>query len=363
LPNGKGIRYSTGQPMGAKSSFPMLALTHHIIVQQAALRAGVPNFSNYVILGDDIVINSTPVAESYMKIMKELGLELSINKSIISTSDTSHTRTAEICRRLFSNGQDYSPLPTKLIATVIEYGDMAYQLQEDLYKRDLVTSHSSLLVFLSGILNETNISLIATLNGLPSEVTGMKYSTPFSEFPQFNHNNYEKMYGITASNLVEFYTYCILVEQLKRADSILKNTTDTYSTITKAASISKTVGIGSPETGYMPVESFTSDEMDDWDIVETFHPAVEAVRADIDRINMILMQLVSATADVKSLLRGKLVDSLKISSYENMPDTDFAQAKVTRKLVDTTLRLIKAAKNTKHQEQTYTVKLTRLNIL
>jgi len=42
MENGKWIpyRYSVGQPMGAYSSFPMLALTHHVIVQIAAGRAG-----------------------------------------------------------------------------------------------------------------------------------------------------------------------------------------------------------------------------------------------------------------------------------------------------------------------------------
>ena len=34
------LRYSVGQPMGALSSFNMLALTHHIIVQVAAFNCG-----------------------------------------------------------------------------------------------------------------------------------------------------------------------------------------------------------------------------------------------------------------------------------------------------------------------------------
>jgi hypothetical protein len=34
------IRYAVGQPMGALSSFNMLAITHHIIVQVAAFNCG-----------------------------------------------------------------------------------------------------------------------------------------------------------------------------------------------------------------------------------------------------------------------------------------------------------------------------------
>jgi hypothetical protein len=34
------IKYSVGQPMGCLSSFNMLAITHHVIVQVAAINCG-----------------------------------------------------------------------------------------------------------------------------------------------------------------------------------------------------------------------------------------------------------------------------------------------------------------------------------
>jgi len=41
FPQANGVyKYSVGQPMGALSSWAMLALTHHMIVQIAALRIG-----------------------------------------------------------------------------------------------------------------------------------------------------------------------------------------------------------------------------------------------------------------------------------------------------------------------------------
>jgi hypothetical protein len=36
----EAVRYEVGQPMGALSSWAMLALTHHFIVQFAARRCG-----------------------------------------------------------------------------------------------------------------------------------------------------------------------------------------------------------------------------------------------------------------------------------------------------------------------------------
>jgi hypothetical protein len=85
-----GVTYSVGQPMGALSSWAMLALTHHAIVHWAALRAykgGRPVklwFNEYAILGDDIVIANRHVALEYMKILAQIGVKAGLAKSIIS---------------------------------------------------------------------------------------------------------------------------------------------------------------------------------------------------------------------------------------------------------------------------------------
>lgn len=81
----KPVRYAVGQPMGAYSSWVMLALSHHVIVQLAALRAGWTSwFPHYALLGDDIVIADEDVARHYQSIIKSLGVEINLGKSIIS---------------------------------------------------------------------------------------------------------------------------------------------------------------------------------------------------------------------------------------------------------------------------------------
>jgi hypothetical protein len=363
LNDGSSVRYAVGQPMGFKTSFMMLALTHHLIVQAAALESGLVDFHDYVILGDDIVIRNSTVAKHYIKIMAELGMSISMNKSIVSTSETGSVRTAEICKRVFSDGLDFSPIPVKLVATVLENGDMAYQLQEELGRRNLLPSEKLFWVFCGGILSEHDLLFLAKLNGLPPQMTGMRYSQPFSATPNLNSDNFESLYGLKQFNLEEFHTYNVLVEQLKRADAILKNTTDIYSTITNAASVSKTVGIGKPESGYLPVENFTREELDEWEIIDPFHPAIEAVKAEVDRINILLMQLTNAESNAFGLLKSQVIDSLRISTYDTLPDRDFAAVKVTRKLIDQTIRSINVAKTKEHNLLSYSIKLTRLDIL
>lgn len=102
------VRYTVGQPMGALSSWAMLAITHHAIVQWAAHRAGQRGwYEYYAVLGDDVVIANDKVAFQYLRIMRALGVEISLAKTLLGTD-----RSMEFAKRFFLNGKDASPLST-----------------------------------------------------------------------------------------------------------------------------------------------------------------------------------------------------------------------------------------------------------
>lgn len=104
------LKYAVGQPMGALSSWAMLALTHHAIVAFCAKRAGVDNFTDYAVLGDDIIIANSKVANNYLKFLnKELGVEVGLAKSIIS-----HRRLVlEFAKKFFVNSEQMNMVPIK----------------------------------------------------------------------------------------------------------------------------------------------------------------------------------------------------------------------------------------------------------
>lgn len=80
--NKENVYYSVGQPMGCYSSWSSLAITHHVIVQIAAQRNGYKGwFPDYAVLGDDIVIANDGVAQNYLQIMENLGVEINMAKS------------------------------------------------------------------------------------------------------------------------------------------------------------------------------------------------------------------------------------------------------------------------------------------
>lgn len=104
--NEQYVKYSVGQPMGAYSSWAMLAVTHHVIVQIAAVQCGfkVNTFKQYCILGDDIVINNDRVASVYVQLMETLGVKINTSKSIISYD------VVEFAKRWLTPYGEISPL-------------------------------------------------------------------------------------------------------------------------------------------------------------------------------------------------------------------------------------------------------------
>jgi hypothetical protein len=86
-------KYSVGQPMGALSSWAMLALCHHLLVQ-LAVRQAYPDFKmdewfdNYELLGDDIVIFDDKVAKTYLLIMGRLGVGINLSKSVVASNNS-----------------------------------------------------------------------------------------------------------------------------------------------------------------------------------------------------------------------------------------------------------------------------------
>jgi hypothetical protein len=104
------IRYATGQPMGALSSWGMLALTHHLIVQYSAYRiyGTISWFKLYLVLGDDIVILDKKVAKYYLRLMRILDVDINLSKSL--TSSNGH---CEFAKRFVNSDNDLSGLSLK----------------------------------------------------------------------------------------------------------------------------------------------------------------------------------------------------------------------------------------------------------
>jgi hypothetical protein len=111
---GQKLFYAVGQPIGAYSSWAMLAITHHFVVQIAAGRVGWTTwFPHYAVIGDDIVIADKAVADAYLALMSFLGVSINLSKSVLSG------HMYEFAKKLVSVFGDLSPFGSGVILVAI----------------------------------------------------------------------------------------------------------------------------------------------------------------------------------------------------------------------------------------------------
>jgi len=72
--------WTVGQPLGALPSFRCLGLTHNLLLASLAFTLGYSH-DPYVVLGDDLVIMNKALRKAYIKLMRNVGVPLSLHKS------------------------------------------------------------------------------------------------------------------------------------------------------------------------------------------------------------------------------------------------------------------------------------------
>nr|QQM16242.1 putative replicase [Wunsystermes virus] len=161
------VYYRAGQGIGIYSSWAMMAYTNHFLIRYAALCVGHKGFKDYLILGDDIVIANDRVAESYHRLINNLGIEISKPKSVISTPKY---KSLEFASKLLVNRYDISPFP---VGTILES------------RKDL----SSLLTLWSQLIGRCLYSNWRELEGMTSPDLG-------PTFPLSGKEDVQALFGI-----------------------------------------------------------------------------------------------------------------------------------------------------------------------
>nr|UPW42172.1 MAG: putative RNA dependent RNA polymerase [Jiangsu mito-like virus 11] len=172
------VRYSVGQPMGALSSWAMLALTHHTLVQLAASRVGISRFLDYALLGDDIVIANESVAKSYYALMTdELGVDINLDKSLVSSN------TFEFAKQIIRGGENLSALGPRNLLLATKTATGVLSLIVDLLNKGVVLEEAEVHEMFKKVPgvnnNKTNalkwtilgpFGLVPTADGLTSQM-------------------------------------------------------------------------------------------------------------------------------------------------------------------------------------------------
>jgi hypothetical protein len=105
---GINYNYAVGQPMGAYSSFVMLALANHVLVL-SSLGSYNKGSGQYAVLGDDVCIHSNAASLKYTESLRLLGVEVNPVKGFFGD-------LIEFAKNWFhSSGINLSPLGTKVL--------------------------------------------------------------------------------------------------------------------------------------------------------------------------------------------------------------------------------------------------------
>jgi hypothetical protein len=105
------ISYGKGQGIGLYTSWSSLKLTNHKLIRLGKVQCGIVNFNDYLVLGDDVVINNRDVKDRYRVLMNGLGVSIRETKSIIP----SELQGLEFKSKFMNSDGNISPLPTKLL--------------------------------------------------------------------------------------------------------------------------------------------------------------------------------------------------------------------------------------------------------
>jgi hypothetical protein len=112
----------------------MLALTHHVIVQLSAFRAGIQErYTRYAVLGDDIVILDENVASHYLAVIRDLGVEINLSKSLINKSGY-----FEFAKRFCSSNHDLTGLGPKAMVLGVSHSSGVLTAVEDAVRKNAI---------------------------------------------------------------------------------------------------------------------------------------------------------------------------------------------------------------------------------
>jgi hypothetical protein len=357
-PDGTEVRYAVGQPMGILSSFAMFALTHHFVVQWAAIRAGHKSvFNQYVIIGDDLVIASKDVYNEYIKLIGELGVEFSPMKSFIHSDHS--LSTAELAKRLFINGLEFTSLPVTLLSQCVTDSLLFPMLQNELWRRDFMVSQSDFWTFIAGLGNKEGFINLSYLNGVPSVVSGIVNPIP-SEGEHFSCENWATDYSLTRDDIKNAYIYSQVNSVLTRVDQMVNTSLSISDVILTAARIQKSNYVINESKVAMTIEDLLSTNLLESHLT-SHHPVVKAVNSEHEKLASILSRFVPTDEISFEETNVYLLDLLRSSMADTLPSEKHREAKIRNSLFSKLQSALVDAVSADSLSATFTIRISSMS--
>lgn len=192
------VRWKAGQPMGLLASWPLMAASHHLLVQYSYWVSNGRTFgkskspySRYVICGDDIVIADKSVADAYRSIVKRLGMKINLSKSHVSGGHTGVEPVSEFAKIIVWKGHPLFPIRPNMVLSAVKDWHQAVPLLLDLARYNGWRAKRKLLDRVIRSHFPQGKRYLAQFLTLPSEFGGCGYrdSEPMRKKFQLVHAN------------------------------------------------------------------------------------------------------------------------------------------------------------------------------
>jgi hypothetical protein len=156
----QSVSYSTGQPLGLLTSWAIMSIWHHLIYRMCFRLANkqyiVDSHPQYVVLGDDSSNLHADVTRWYQLIVGlhcDVGIspvkgfspeQINVRVRKRSEAEVGTVKTAELAKRVFTEGMEITPSPPSLVIEGLESSTSFRELVLDLSRRSFTTKEQKL---------------------------------------------------------------------------------------------------------------------------------------------------------------------------------------------------------------------------
>jgi hypothetical protein len=196
---------------------------------------------------------------------------------------------------------------------------------------------------MSVLLPKTALTDLAKLNGLPTILSGLHSPNLPIEASALDYRNWSKEIGISESDVINYYNYCVVSESLIKLDRILKKSVSLESLISesmldKGYNLSSTVSHKGTDITLL---EFVERDLSN-DIFFKEHPVKKIMLQEGLRMSDLLSDIMSGNVTLTAKAITKLVNSLhsSITDIRFTPDTDITIS-LRRRLLEKVFSLLK----------------------
>jgi hypothetical protein len=231
-------------------------------------------------------------------------------------------------------------------------GRIAPQLQSDIVSRGLDIGGPKLLTWIGGLIDRESLEFLTLLNVTPNSINGLKASFPHTDLTRLLQVWYPKL-KLEPKDIVNAFLYVSITEQLKRVDSLLRQTQ-----IIQGAIENNTFGYHSQSLSLLGWQ-VSAAEAEIKAVAASLppfsptHPIVKASQDETERIGTLLSELITGNVATTARARTAILDMFRNALSDSWSDPLEARGQTDRSLIQRAFMVINEIVTNRTTKESY----------